>query len=472
MKKSLISFVAAAALIGFAGIANVAQAGTVTTTGDTNISISGFIAEYFGFVNNQAGLFSAAASNPGMKNGSGTYGAQTNFSSTSNVTRLRMNLNNPTEGIIGEVSGDFRGVPGKSGGGDDGATSTFRLRQAWFEKLFCQEGCNYTPWLLIGQTKTLGMPGSYSFLSLVYAGVAGSGTNSPPRVPQVAFGVKFNLGSAKLNPEIAVMDLQNEVPYKNGFITGGTTAVGTPYYGFVGNSKNKDLVNATRTSVPGLGIKVPIEFNTGLGAPAKFYVDGQMQTIKVNYYNNDKNLSSNNNKTSWMVGGGLALPIYFITLKGDMAYFRGFTNMNVIFGDDYGQSGFPQTPPSYWVDSNGSLQQTHSTQWDLEAQLNLNKLAQIPVKLAGGYSQVVFSNLPFANNINNTQWAQKPGPNALNYAAAPVRKASTIFANVSYNMTKSTMLGIEYDRDKTYYTVNPNTPFNSNAVYLVGVYNF
>ncbi|MEM4098969.1 MAG: hypothetical protein QXW57_04390, partial [Candidatus Micrarchaeaceae archaeon] len=66
------------------GSVSIAAAGTVTTSGDTNISISGFVAEYLGFVNNQSGLFATAASNPAMKNGGGTTGAQTNFSATAN----------------------------------------------------------------------------------------------------------------------------------------------------------------------------------------------------------------------------------------------------------------------------------------------------------------------------------------------------------------------------------------------------
>jgi hypothetical protein len=434
MKKRLVSLVAATALLGSVSIAS---AGTVTTNGGTNISINGFIAEYLGFVNNQSGLFSTAASNPGMTNAGGTTGAQTNFSSTANVTRLRLNLSNKAQGVTGEMSADFMGG---GSGSNNGVNSTFRLRQAWFMKSFCQEGCNYTPWLLVGQTNTLGMPGSYSLLDLPIGGVAGSAATNPTRVPQVAFGVKFDLGNIKLNPELAVIDLQQ---------LANTNSVEP---GTQGN------ISGMRTNMPGLGIKIPVDFNTGLGAPASFYADAQMQTMKVNYYDQTGSLSTDNNKTSWMVGAGLSLPVYFVTLKGDLAYLRGFTGMSYIFGDKVGKSVAPNTPPSYWVDSNGSLQQTHATQWDAEAQVDFNKLAQVPFTLAGGYSQVVFSNLSMG-----------PGTYA---ATTPVRKASTIFANVSYNLTKSTMLGVEYDRNKTYYVVNPNTSFNSNAVYVVGVYNF
>jgi hypothetical protein len=354
-------------------------------------------------------------------------------------------LDNKAEGVTGLISADFRGNTTVQGSGDDGSNTTLRLREAWFMKSFCQEGCNYTPWLLVGQTNTLGMPGTYSFLGLPIGGVAGSAATNPTRVPQVAFGVKFDLGSVKLNPEIAVIDLQGLANNYKGAIND----VGSYYGG--------QYITGMRTNMPGFGIKIPVEFNTGLGAPASFYADAQMQTMKVNYGN-----TLDENKTSWMVGGGLSLPIYFVTLKGDVAYLRGFANMSNIFGDTVGKSNSPKTPYSYWVDSNGNLQQTHATQWDVEAQVDFSKFAQVPLTLSGGYSQVVFSNLPFQDNQT---W------NDIN-SNAPVRKASTMFANVAYNLTKSTTLGVEYDRNKTYYTVNPNDSYKSNAVYLVGMYSF
>jgi hypothetical protein len=446
MKKRLVSLVAAAALLGSVSIAS---AGTVTTNGDTNISINGFIAEYLGFVNNQSGLFATAASNPGMTNAGGTTGAQTNFSASANVTRLRLNLDNKVEGVTGLITSDFWGSGFNS---DNGANSNLRLRQAWFMKSFCQEGCNYTPWLLVGRTYPIvGTPGTYSLLGYSIGGVAGSAATVPVWMPQVAFGVKFDLGSVKLNPEIAVIDLQSGASYL------------TPGEGVTeGMEGITEGITGMRTNMPGFGIKIPVEFNTGLGAPASFYAGAEMQTMKINYENRNDSISTDNNKTSWMVGAGLSLPVYFVTLKGDVAYSKGLTLSSMIFGDQVGSSDYPAaTPASYWVNSNYSLKQTHATQWDAEAQINFNKLAQVPFTLAGGYSQVVFSHLPMGS-----------GEGYAYSASTPVRKASTIFANVSYNLTKSTMLGVEYDRNKTYYTVDPNSSYNSDAVYVVGVYNF
>jgi len=50
MRKRLISLFAAAALLGSVSIAS---AGTVTTSSDTNITLGGFVNEYFIWGNNQ-----------------------------------------------------------------------------------------------------------------------------------------------------------------------------------------------------------------------------------------------------------------------------------------------------------------------------------------------------------------------------------------------------------------------------------
>jgi hypothetical protein len=91
--------------------------------------------------------------------------------------------------------------------------------------------------------------------------------------------------------------------------------------------------------------------------------------------------------------------------------------------------------------------------------IDFNKLAQVPFTLAVGYSQVVFGN--FGSLSSGT--------------TAYARKASVIFANVAYNLTKSATLGLEYDRNKTYYIGANNDPNDgrvSNQVFFVGTYKF
>lgn len=106
-----------------------------------------------------------------------------------------------------------------------------------------------------------------------------------------------------------------------------------------------------------------------------------------------------------------------------------------------------------------SIEKVSATAWDAMLKIDFNKLSQAPITLAGGYSQVVFGNL---GNLSNG-------------SSAYARKASTIFANIGNNLTKSATLGLEYDRNKTYYVGATNDPDNgrvSNQVFFVGTYKF
>ncbi|PMP89102.1 MAG: hypothetical protein C0173_06160, partial [Desulfurella sp.] len=91
MKKRLVSLVAAAALLGSVSLAS---AGTVTTKGDTNISIGGFIQTYFDWANNQTNLGYQANPEytaPGKKNTT----AQTSFGTSTQFSRISLGLSNP-----------------------------------------------------------------------------------------------------------------------------------------------------------------------------------------------------------------------------------------------------------------------------------------------------------------------------------------------------------------------------------------
>jgi hypothetical protein len=410
MKKKLVSAVVALSIFGSVSIAT---AGSVTTKTDTNISISGFTQMYFDWANNQG--FLANTANPEFKTANTkSPAAQTSFGSTANFTRLGLALENKAEGVKGLIEGDFWG--GGANISTDG-NGNFRLRHAYFVKEFCQEGCNYTPWLLIGQTFNSGFYISYTMNGPV--GIAGSSSGPRNRIPQVGFGVKFDLGSVKLNPQIAAEDL----------LTGFITQSGFDSY---------------RSTMPGLGVRIPVEFNTGLGAPAQFYADVQWQNLKLT-----KQASiDSSNQNSYEFGGGFELPVYFVSFKADAHHSEGFTKYDLLSGN--------AMPPSYYLNGT-SIEKVSATAWDAMLKVDFNKLSQVPVTLAGGYSQVVFGNLGSLTG----------GPYA--------RKASTIFANVSYNLTKSAILGLEYDRNKTYYVGSNNDPNNgrvSNQVFFVGTYKF
>jgi len=448
MKKRLVSLVAAAALLGSVSIA---AAGTVTTKGDTNITIGGFIQTYFDWANNQDDLgYIAYPKYVGYdKKGNkiSNEPAQTTFGTTTSWTRLSLGLNNPTEGIKGTLEGDFFG-----GGANQQLYNkgNFRMRHAYIVKEFCQEGCNYTPWLLMGQTwDPLDVLDSFSLNSIV--GIAGQNANSDNvRTSQIAFGVKFDLGGVKLNPAIYVANMA-----KDQYFNGNVSSL-NPY------------INATqRLTSPGFVFKLPAEFNTGLGAPATAFVAFGWQPMKLTF-NDGKPISISNGfvnysvthqdeeENAWMAEVGLTLPVYFVNLTGNVRYGRGMT------GYENGVVTSKYTFSSFYVDpKDGSIEKIYSTGWTAQAQVDFNKLIQMPFTLAFGYGQVVFSNYRELGDQNQNVW-----PFA--------RKESTIFANVNYNLTKSLSFGLEYQRNKTWYVgaANDNDSNTANQVFLRGNYNF
>jgi hypothetical protein len=431
MKKRLVSLVAAAALLGSVSIAS---AGTVTTKGDTNISIGGFIQTYFSWTNNQQENQNLGfQANPeytalGKKN----KPAQTWFGTSTQYSRLTLSLSNPTEGITGVVEGDFFGNGGGQGQYD---TGNFRLRHAYIVKSFCQEGCNYTPWLLIGKTwDPLEMLNSFTLNSIV--GIAGQNYGlGVVRTSQIGFGVKFDLGSVKLNPGIYAANL------------GGDSIFGNSGVNFSSGSLSQRLTS------PGFAIKVPVDFNTGLGAPANFYAGFEWQPMKLSGSVGSYNIDSKN-ENAWMATVGLTLPVYFVNLTGNFHYERGMTAFDLpMWGNEY-------VMPSFYVNQNGSVKTVRGTSWNAQAQIDFDKLAQVPMTLSFGYGQTVFSNY---------------GELADNLTTPLVRKMGTMFANVNYHLTKSLALGLEYDRDKTYYVGAGNdgsSGQNANQVFLRGMYTF
>ncbi len=146
----------------------------------------------------------------------------------------------------------------------------------------------------------------------------------------------------------------------------------------------------------------------------------------------------------------LTLPVYFVNLTGAVNWGHGMTaNQGPIW----------YNIPSIYVGSNGSVNIVHGTGWTAQAQIDFNKLAQAPFTLAFGYGQEIFSNYG-SLTLSPSSYA---------------RRMDTMFANVNYNLAKSATLGIEYDRNKTYFIGAGNDPSsgrNANNVMLVGTYLF
>lgn len=437
MKRLFIYLIAAVFMLGFASAAN---AGTVTTVGNTDISIGGFILGYYGESGNQ-NLVSSQANNPGIVNSSTNN--TTKFSGTLDFTRLWLNLDNKPEGITGYVSMDFANE------GPQGLQQGIRLRRAYLMKTFCGKGCGgYSPWVEIGQDYNLGQPVGFSFAAYQNAGLAGDEASVPIWVPQAAFGVKFKSGNAEFNPEIAVMDLQGESGSGN-----YTTLMNTTSFASGENAAN------ISANMPGFGVKLPVNFKTSFGSPASFYAAFEDQ--EVNVANSDiSGLKKTEN--GYSIGGGLTIPVSFVTLMGDVQYTDGMTGLNTVL-----LTGGNYTPSSYYWKGTG-VEFAKATQWDAQAQVHLDKFVGAPVAVSGGYSQVAFKNYQDGQNLDlgdsYANWSA--------YSGSPVDKAASIFANVAWNVTKSMMLGLEWDNNKTNYAVDSDASFDSNSFYLIGMYSF
>ena len=442
MKKVFVYLLAVVAFLGFV---STASAGPVVTIGNTSLSVGGFILGYYGESYNQS-LVSAQADNPGMINSN--VDNTTRFSGTLAFTRLWANLDNKPEGLTGYVSLDF------NGGGIQGTDQGIRLRRAYLVKSFCSGNCDYSPWIEIGQDYNLGQPVGFTLAAYQNAGLAGDEASVPIWVPQVDFGVKFKSGNVELNPEIAIMDLQGESGSENYTTFMNSTSFAT--------YESASTVNAT---IPGFGIKLPLTFKTGFGAPSSIYVAYEDQDVNVNAV--PAILAPKKTMNGYSIGGGLTIPVSYVTLVGDIQYTNGMTGLNTILLNTLGTGGVAYTPSSYYWNGN-NLQSTKAVQWDAQAQVHLNKFIGAPVTVAGGYSQVSFHNYQDDQNLNlgNSYAAWSA------YSSAPVDKTDSIFVNVEWNVTKSMMLGLEWDNNRTNYSVDSDQSFNSNALYMVGMYSF
>ncbi len=417
---------------------NLSYSGTVATQGDTDISIGGSITQYFFWDNNQP-MDATTANNPSLGP------AQTSFTSTTNWTRLHFALNNKTEGIKGFIEGDFVGGLGNP---LTSSSPDFRLRHAYFVKEF-NLNTNYTPWLLIGQTWGIGTWPTFTLNTI--SGEAGANEGYLiPRVPTVAFGVKMDFNNIKINPEIAFQDQISNI------------LSGSDYY--ANQTKLTTPLNY-RSVMPAVGIRIPVTFDTSLGAPTYFELDTLVQPIKINkgYAYKGGPFYGQQSKTSWLFGAHLTLPVKVLTFKADISYNKGLSGFDSFIITN------SLTPASYWVDSNGGINTTNALNWDLMAKINI---PNTDLAVAAGYSQVIFSHYNQGSNTALSGPLNGIFPIDGYVPSTPARKASSIFVNLAYNLTKSTTLGIQYDRNKTYYAVKPHSSFASNQILVLGEYDF
>ncbi len=268
MKKSLISLVAAAALVGGTmAVATPSFAGTVNAGGGTNVSMYGFIRTYTQWDKKAGldGLVADTTANP--------KAAWSGFDLTQ--TRIGFKLNSGN-GVSGKIEGDFN------------AGGKFRLRHA-----YVKQDLGGGAWLLVGQTWPIGFVGA-TFSNTLNWDVQPGMLGAAVRRGQVQLGSTFAFGSGSLTAVGELEDFSNYVE--------GTTV-------------------ARKTS-PGFGGKLQAKINTGFGSPATLYGLVFGQSLKIT----DPTTSTESSKTPYAFSAGAAIPLSMVTLKTNFDYAKGATN--------------------------------------------------------------------------------------------------------------------------------------------------
>ena len=383
MRKQLISLVAAA-LVGGMVACGMAHAGTVATKGDTNISIYGFVRADFNWAKKMAGGNSYGANVAEKSTASGAAGAKqnkTNFNATLRWTRLGLKLKVPDIGVSGKIETDFAG--------ESGTDKSLRLRKAYLQHNID----NY--FIRIGKDDNLlkqssfcknhaGMPGFYVSANLM-------------RVVQLRGGGTFDVGQVTFIPELAAQEMKSVV---------------------------KGSIEVNRTTMPGVAGKLTAKVKTFFGSPIKAYVGYGYESVKLNVNNEEKE------KHPQIVTAGVAVPIQWVTLKGDYNWFKGATGQ-------MGLSPSSKIPPSFYTEG-GDVKYTkgHSVQGEVK----ITPISQFAAW--GGYTETKIDD------------ASKVRASA---SGNIVKKDEGWFVGAGYKTTKVTEIALEYNRFKTTYQIDSAT---------------
>jgi len=343
MKKGFISLVAAAALVGGMIAYSTTQAGTVTTSGDTNISLYGFIEADFSWTKKMAKNAEKVYGNVAYeeKDGASADRAKQNktcFHATTKWTRIGLRLVNKEANIRGKIETDF--LPG-----------SLRLRKAYLQYNLD----NY--FVRIG--KDFNLLKQFSF-SRKKKGMPGFGPHKPNFTEQIRFGSKFSLGSVTLIPELSFQEMKGAV------ING--KKIGNTYQ-----------TKVNRTTMPGVAGKLTAKVKTSFGSPIEAYVGYGYESVKIAYAKNSTNIEEKK-KHPQIVTAGVKIPIQWLTLKGDYNWSKGATGFQAL---SYGQA----YAPSFYVKDN-DLNYTKANSAQIEA-----RITPIPQFTAwGGYAQTKVKN--------------------------------------------------------------------------------
>ncbi len=337
MKKRFISLVAAAALVGGIAIASTpatSQAGTVTVKGDTQATLYGFVWAEYNWINQATG--DADHSNMPIADNANYLYDKTKAETSTGVTRIGFAFKNEDANLTGRIEGGFfhKG-------------NNYRLRRAYVQHNLD----NF--YVLIGQEWILEEP--FASISAGFTAPAGF-DEGILRVPQVRVGTKLDLGSAKLDLALA---LEWE----------GSGAVSSS-----GNDGEYEAASVDRVTFATTAARAVLHFDTGFGAPAKFYAWGSIIPVYIT-----GGSVQDDSETSYAFGAGIKVPVSMLTIGANYQYSDGATNYA-------GLSNYQ--PASYYVGANGDVQDTEMYAYNVNA-----TIAPIPcVSVGAEYDYVQFKN--------------------------------------------------------------------------------
>ncbi|MGC8821552.1 MAG: hypothetical protein ACP5QF_01530 [Desulfurella sp.] len=246
-----------------------------------------------------------------------------------------------------------------------------------------------------------------------YYAMPGFDKTRPEGVSQIRLEGNFDLGSISLTPAIAI---ENVYPYM-----------------FRDEEQEEKNISV---KMPGIGAKLALEFPF-LQQKARIY--GFFETQKVYFQNSESHWP-------YIYGIGVQLPIKMVTLQSEFLYGKGSTHYVGLI-EAINKLGMETEVPRGYTDN---LNARRLRAYNIEANIALNDAWGI----YGGFDKV-----NFMNELHN----------------ANIQSADGKFIGISFNLTKSTTLKLEYDNFKTQFYCPKHDELKNataNQVFLSAQYNF
>ncbi len=281
----------------------------------------------------------------------------------------------------------------------------------WLLKAYFKYEINDNLSLLIGQAN---MVGELNTVSDNYYAMPGFNQTWPFGTDQIRLDGKFETHSLIIKPTIALENLNRF------FLTDDEI-------------KNKNIT----TKLPGIGTKLDVEFPF-YGSKARTYTFLETQQIYLN---------SKDSHWPYVFGIGTSLPINNLTLMSEFVYGKGATNYVGLIEAGTSDTNETEVPNSYSDTSSARRFRAYN----IEASYTLSDIWSV----YGGYDKLNFMN-------------------DLNTANQSICSSDGRFVGISYNLTKSTTLKLEYDIFKTQYYNNQSslTTAWARQLFLSAQYDF